>query len=97
MLVDTSVWIDYFNGHASPQADYLASAIDAAVPLIIPGLVLTEILLGLRSEAEGTRIADLLSVYARHRNPTAATISRPPRSTGTAASAATPSDPPSTA
>ena len=63
MLVDTSVWIDYFNGHTSPQSDYLAGAIDAAVPLVIPGLVLTEILLGLRSEAEATRIADLLSVY----------------------------------
>lgn len=63
MLVDTSVWIDYFNGYASPQADYLANAIDAAVPLVIPGLVLTEILLGLRSEAEASRIADLLSVY----------------------------------
>ena len=63
MLVDTSVWIDYFNGYASPQADYLADAIDAAVPVVIPGLVLTEILLGLRSEADATRIAGLLSVY----------------------------------
>jgi predicted nucleic acid-binding protein len=69
MLVDTSVWIDYFNGYRSPETDYLADAIDAALPIIIPGIVLTEILLGLRNEAEAARIANLLSAFDPAPNP----------------------------
>jgi predicted nucleic acid-binding protein len=60
MLVDTSVWIDYFNGYASPQAERLAQAISDAESIVIPGLVLTEILLGLGTELEANKIADLL-------------------------------------
>ncbi len=63
MLVDTSVWIDYFNGYASPQAERLAQAISDAESIVIPGLVLTEILLGLGTELEANKIADLLSVF----------------------------------
>ena len=37
MLVDTSVWIDYFNGHASPEADRLAQAIADAESIALPG------------------------------------------------------------
>lgn len=63
MLVDTSVWIDYFNGHASPQADRLAQAIADAESIALPGFVWTEILLGLRSESEAARIAGLLDAF----------------------------------
>lgn len=63
MLVDTSVWIDYFNGHASPQADCLAQAIADAEYIVIPGLVLTEILLGFKVEFDANKVADLLSVF----------------------------------
>jgi len=63
MLVDTSVWIDYFNGHASQQADRLALAIADAEPIFIPGLVLTEILLGLKTDLEASKIADLLGAF----------------------------------
>lgn len=69
MLVDTSVWIDYFNGHASPQADRLAQAIADAEPIALPGLVWTEILMGLRTEAEATRIAGLLDAFEYVREP----------------------------
>lgn len=52
MLVDTSVWIDYLNGYASPQADSLARAISEDADIYLCGLVLTEILLRLpQSEA----------------------------------------------
>ena len=70
MLVDTSVWIDYFNGHPSPQAELLATAIDGTDSIIVPDIVLTEILLGLRSEAEADRIADLLSAFDAAPTPT---------------------------
>ncbi len=63
MVVDTSVWIDYFNGFPSAEAERLTSAIEEEEPIALPGLVLTEILLGLRAEAEAERIADLLTAF----------------------------------
>lgn len=63
MLVDTSVWIDHFNGHDSPEALRLRKAITDNEPIVLCGIVLTEILLGLRSDAEAERIADLLDAF----------------------------------
>ena len=63
MLVDTSVWIDYFNGHASKEADLLAQSIADNEQIIITGIVVTEILLGLKNDNEAERIADLLRAF----------------------------------
>lgn len=63
ILVDTSVWIDYFNGHDSTEAVYLRSCIVDMRALVIPGLVLTEILLGVRTETEAARIVRVLSAF----------------------------------
>lgn len=63
MLVDTSVWIDHFNGHDSSEATRLRKAIADNEPIALCGIVLTEILLGLRSDAEVKRIADLLDAF----------------------------------
>ena len=62
MLVDTSVWIDYLNGYPSPQADRLATAISEGMPIVLCGVVITEILLGL-PEAEASRIETLLEAF----------------------------------
>jgi predicted nucleic acid-binding protein len=35
MLVDTSVWIDFFNGHESKQVERLAYAIAESEPIAI--------------------------------------------------------------
>jgi hypothetical protein len=61
ILVDTSVWIDYFNAYPSAEATYLTTCIAEATDLVIPGLVLTEILLGTRSDADAARIGHVLS------------------------------------
>ena len=63
MIVDTSVWIDFFNGHLSSQAQRLTRAIEDNEPIGLPGLVLTEILLGLKNDAEAKRIAQLLEAF----------------------------------
>jgi predicted nucleic acid-binding protein len=63
ILVDTSVWIDFFNGHDSAEAAQLRSYVADGKPLTIPGLVLTEILLGVRTEAEAARIVRVLSAF----------------------------------
>lgn len=69
MIVDTSVWIDFFNGHASAPAERLAAAITDGEPIAIPGLVYTEILLGLRSDREAARIEGLLDAFDWVREP----------------------------
>jgi predicted nucleic acid-binding protein len=63
MLVDTSAWIDYFNGHGSPEAQWLTRAIAESEQIHLPGLVLTEILLGLRDDQQANQIADLLMAF----------------------------------
>lgn len=63
MIVDTSVWVDFFNGHSSREADRLARAIADDEPVALPGLVLTEILLGLKSDQDAARISDLLDAF----------------------------------
>jgi predicted nucleic acid-binding protein len=45
ILVDSSVWIDYFRGAATPQTDRL-DALLSAEPLAVGDIVLTEVLQG---------------------------------------------------
>lgn len=47
----------------SPETDRLAQAISDNEPLMLCGIVMTEILLGLRSDAEAARIAELLDAF----------------------------------
>jgi len=63
MMVDTSVWIDFFNGHPSAQAQRLSKAIEDNESISLPGLVLTEILLGLQNDEQAQRIALLLEAF----------------------------------
>ena len=63
ILVDTSVWIDFFNGYESVEAAHLRICIADVRPLTIPGLVLTEILIGVRNEAEAERVAGVLTAF----------------------------------
>ncbi len=51
ILVDSSVWIDYFCGNATPQADRLDELLDSE-PLAIGDLILTEVLQGFGSDRE---------------------------------------------
>lgn len=63
ILVDTSVWIDFFNGYDSAEAAFLRTCIVDTRPLIVPGLVLTEILVGVRTGADADRVARVLSGF----------------------------------
>ncbi len=49
ILVDSSVWIDYFNGHRTWQTNLLDKLL-SDVTIIIGDLILIEILLGFRSD-----------------------------------------------
>jgi predicted nucleic acid-binding protein len=63
MLVDTSVWIDFFNGYPSAQADRLTAAIADGERIVLTGVVLTEILSGLKNESAAERIGGLLTAF----------------------------------
>ena len=60
-LVDSSVWIDYFNGKATPESDYLADHIEEG-RFLVGDLILTEVLQGTGSQAEFDQVLRLLSV-----------------------------------
>ena len=70
MIVDTSVWIDFLNGHPSPQAELLAHTIAEGDAISVPGLVLTEILLGLKNDAQARRVESLLDAFDWVEGPT---------------------------
>lgn len=63
MVVDTSVWIDLLNARRSGKTELLARTLDEGELIVLPGLVLTEVLQGLQSEADAARVAELLTAF----------------------------------
>jgi len=49
ILIDSSVWIDYFNGKKTIKTDWLDSALGSE-PIIIGDLILAEVLQGFQSD-----------------------------------------------
>ena len=63
IVVDTSVWVDHFNGYASDEASLLALCVAQARPIILSGLVLTETLQGVRNPGEAERVSLTLLAF----------------------------------
>ena len=59
ILVDSSVWIDYFRGTPTPQAEKLDSLLGSE-PVVTGDLVLTEVLQGFGSEHDFNQAKKLL-------------------------------------
>lgn len=59
ILVDTSVWIDYFNGQESLETDLLDRALEHEI-VAIGDLILIEILQGFRSDKQYKTVKELL-------------------------------------
>lgn len=59
-MVDSSVWIDYFRGDASPQAEELDSLLGTE-PIATGDLILTEVLQGFDSEQDFNQAKRLLT------------------------------------
>jgi len=49
-LVDSSVWIDFFSSKPGPGGDELDRMITASEPLALAGVIVTEVLQGLRRD-----------------------------------------------
>ena len=59
IVVDSSVWIDYFTGNDSPEADHLDSLLGQEL-IAIGDLVLAEVLQGFRADKDFREARDLL-------------------------------------
>ena len=60
ILVDSSVWIDYFRGTATPQAEILDSLLGTE-PVATGDLILTEVLQGFVSDRDFAQAKKLLT------------------------------------
>lgn len=59
IVVDSSVWIDYFNGQNTPAVELLDQLLGVQ-PLAIGDIILTEVLQGFRHDQDYTAAKDLL-------------------------------------
>ncbi|MET0378562.1 MAG: PIN domain nuclease [Spongiibacteraceae bacterium] len=62
ILVDSSVWIDFFRGTATLQVEKLDSLL-GSTRLIVGDLILTEVLQGVRDEREFNQVRKILSDF----------------------------------
>lgn len=62
ILVDSSVWIDYFNGRITRQTNTLDSLIGREL-IVVGDLILTEVLQGFRNDKEFNKAGELLSDF----------------------------------
>ncbi len=64
LLVDTSVWVDYFNGIENPQTDYLYANVDQT-PILIGDLILAEVLQGFRNDSDFEKVRRILGKFVQ--------------------------------
>jgi predicted nucleic acid-binding protein len=62
LVVDASVWIDYFNGVKNPQTDFLDTVLDNT-PIIIGDLILAEVLQGFRHDPDFEKVRRALGKF----------------------------------
>jgi len=60
IVIDTSVWIPLLNGSDHPKAARARGVIEGPEDIGVPGIILEEILRGLRSDPQFRRVRDLL-------------------------------------
>jgi predicted nucleic acid-binding protein len=62
LVVDSTVWIDYFNGVENLQTDYLNSILETT-PILVGDLMLAEVLQGFRQEVDFEKARRALGKY----------------------------------
>lgn len=63
IVVDTSVWIDVLNDTPTPPAQRCVELIESGEPVALTDIILTEVLQGLRSDREATRVERHLRAF----------------------------------
>ena len=62
ILVDSSVWVDYFTGKINPQTDWLDAALGKEV-IIVGDIILVEVLQGFKNDHDFHKAKELLSNF----------------------------------
>ena len=62
IFVDSSVWIDYFNGRITKQTDILDSLVGDEL-IIVGDIILTEVLQGFRQDKDFSKARELLDCF----------------------------------
>lgn len=62
LIVDSTVWVDYFNGVRNPQTDYLDQVADQT-PILIGDLILAEVLQGFREDTDFEKARNAFGRY----------------------------------
>ncbi len=62
LVVDSTVWIDYFNGKVTPQTDYLDRAFSEEL-ILVGDLILAETLQGFRTDRDFKRAMAALEKF----------------------------------
>ncbi len=62
LVVDTSVWVDYFNGVENPQTDFLYAILDKT-PILIGDLILAVVLQGFRHDPDFEKVRRILGKF----------------------------------
>ena len=60
IIVDSSVWIDFFNGNDTPQSELLDTLLGTE-PVAVGDLILTEVLQGFRTDSDFDKAKNLLT------------------------------------
>ncbi len=63
MIVDTSVWIDFFNGIQNRHTSFLTDAIESDKVIFLHSIILMEILQGFKSDKDHAAVKDILLSY----------------------------------
>ena len=62
LVVDTTVWVDYFNGQINPETDYLDRAISEEL-ILVGDLILAETLQGFSRDEDFKQAQDVFSRF----------------------------------
>lgn len=61
VLVDTSAWVEFLNGHRSPEREAVVRLLKGEDDICTCGVIVAEVLQGLRRESGRSEIQDLLA------------------------------------
>ena len=61
VLIDSSVWIDFFSARPLPHVKAMESIIEHREGICICGIILAEVLQGIRNDSEFSKTKDLLN------------------------------------
>jgi len=63
VVVDTSIWVDFFAGRQTTQVRRMKSLIDEGEDVALCGVILTEILQGIRGDPDCARVESILRSF----------------------------------